>query len=233
MSSTTRKSAFVEGILAGVPFTFIGVPFAMLFGILATEAGLNVAEVVAMSVLVIAGAAQFTAVQLMIEAAPVWAVLTAALAVNLRMAMYSASLQPYLGSAPLWQRALVSYLNVDASYALGILEYEARPERPVQEKVMFFFGTMLFVTPIWFGGSFLGAVAGEALPENLSLEFVMPILFLGLVGPMLKTLAHLGAALTSVVVALSLTWLPSGIDVLIAGLAAMIVGAEIERRRGR
>ena len=64
-------------------------------------------------------------------------------------------------------------------------------------------------------------------------DFAMPILFLALVGPMLKTLAHVAAAIVSVIVALLLAWLPSGSGILLAGLAAMAVGAEIERRMGR
>ncbi len=233
MSSTTRKSAFLEGLTQSLPFLVVGVPFAMLFGIVASEAGLSVAQTVGMSVVVIAGAAQFTAVQLMTEHAAIWAVLVAGLAVNLRMAMYSASLQPHLGAAPLWQRMLIGYLNVDASYALGVMEYEKHPERPLDEKVWFFLGTMAIMTPLWFIFTFVGAIAGEALPDDLSLDFAMPILFLALVGPMLKTLAHLGAAVTSVIAAMALSWLPGGTSILIAGLLAMIVGAEIERRRGR
>lgn len=231
MSTTTGKSAFLQGLTQSLPFLVIGVPFAMLFGIVATETGLSVTQTVGMSVVVIAGAAQFTVIQLVSENAPVWAALVAGLAVNLRMAMYAASLQPHLGAAPFWQRVLIGYLNVDASYALGVLEYEARPERPLPEKVAFFFGTMTLMAPLWFIGSYVGAIAGEALPEDLSLDFAMPILFLALVGPMLRTLAHLGAAITSVVAAIALSGLPGGTSILIAGLLAMIVGAEIERRR--
>ncbi|MCV6591488.1 MAG: AzlC family ABC transporter permease [Silicimonas sp.] len=233
MTSTTRKSAFLLGATQSLPFLVIGVPFAMLFGIVATEAGLDLGQTVGMSVVVIAGASQFTVIQLLSENAELWAALAAGLAVNLRMAMYSASLQPHLGAAPLWQRMLVGYLNVDASYALGLLEYEARPERPLEEKIWFFFGTMVLMAPLWIAGTYLGAVAGNALPADLSLDFAMPLLFLGLVGPMLKTLAHLGAALTSVLAALAFSGLPSGTGLLLAGLLAMAVGAEIERRRGR
>ena len=132
MSSTTTNSAFWAGCLASSPFLIVGTPFAILFGIVATEAGLSITQTVGMSVVVIAGAAQFTAVQLISENASVWAVLAASLAVNLRMAMYSASLQPHLGGAPLWQRLIVGYLNVDASYALGIVEYEAHAQRQSQ-----------------------------------------------------------------------------------------------------
>ena len=96
MTTTTEKSDFVQGMLAGLPFTVFAIPFALLFGVVATEAGLHVAEVMGFSLLVIAGAAQFTAVQLMTENTPVWVVLAAALAVNLRMAMYSAKV-PFVG----------------------------------------------------------------------------------------------------------------------------------------
>lgn len=233
MSSTTRNSGFREGVIAGLPFLVIGGPFAMLFGIVASEAGLSVVQTVSMSVLVIAGAAQFTAVQLMTDAAPVWAVLAASLAVNLRMAMYSAALQPHLGAAPVGQRLLIAYLNVDASFAIGMLEFEERPERPLPEKVAFFCGTMALMAPLWVLGTLAGVVAGEWLPQGVSFDFAMPILFLALVGPMLKTAAHLGAAVTSAVAAMVFSGLPPGTGILLAGFLAMAVGAEIERRRER
>ncbi len=233
MPTTTRNSPFRRGVLAGAPFNLMSLPFSMLFGLVATEAGLDVAQTLGMSILVIAGASQFTAVQLMTENAPVWIVLATALAVNLRMAMYSASLQPHLGAAPFWQRALVAYLNVDASYALSIQDFEDRPQQTVPEKLLFFLGTMTPLTPMWFGGTYLGAIAGSALPDSAAVDFAMPIMFLALLGPMLKTLAHLAAAISSVVAALALAFLPSGIGLLLAAFLAMAVGAEIERRRGR
>ena len=231
MATTTQNSAFRAGFFAGLPFLLIGVPFAVLFGVVATEAGLSVAQTIGFSFLVIAGASQFTAIQLMTENAPVFIVILAALAVNLRMAMYSASLQPHLGAASLRQRALAAYLNVDASYALGMLKFEDEPDWSVTDKFMFFCGTMVLMFPLWVIGSWIGAVTGDALPAGFDLDFAMPIMFLALTAPMLRTLAHLGAAVTSVICALLLSFLPSGIGLLLAGVVAMAVGAEIERRR--
>lgn len=231
MATTTQNSAFRAGFFAGLPFLLIGVPFAVLFGVVATEAGLSVAQTIGFSFLVIAGASQFTAIQLMTENAPVFIVILAALAVNLRMAMYSASLQPHLGAASLRQRALAAYLNVDASYALGMLKFEDEPDWSVTDKFMFFCGTMVLMFPLWVIGSWIGAVTGDALPAGFDLDFAMPIMFLALTAPMLRTLAHLGAAVTSVIGALLLSFLPSGIGLLLAGVVAMAVGAEIERRR--
>ena len=216
-----------------MPFLLVIGPFAFLFGVVAIEAGLDVPQAVGMSVVVIAGSAQFTAVQLLSESAPVWVAMAAALAVNLRMAMYSAALQPHLGSAPLWQRVIVSYLNFDVSYALGIAHFEERPERPTDQKVVYFLGTIALTAPLWVVGTMIGAAAGGALPDSALIDFAMPILFLAIVGPMLKTLAHLAAAVSSALAAMLLFWLPSGIGLLIAAAIAMAAGAEIERRRGR
>jgi branched chain amino acid efflux pump len=233
MSSTTSKSAFRQGFLAGMPFMIFAIPFATLFGVVATEAGLDVAQTMGFSLVVIAGASQFTAVQLMTESAPSWVVIAAALVVNLRMAMYSASLQPHLGALSFWKRATVAYCNLDQSFAVSIAKYDDQPQMPTQHKFLFFVGAVSPVMPLWILFTWVGAVAGSTIPEWLALDFAMPILFLALVGPMLRTLAHVAAAGTSVVMALILAGLPSGIGLLAAGVVAMAVGAEVERRLGR
>jgi predicted branched-subunit amino acid permease len=137
MASTTGNP-FLRGLRDGAPFLLVIVPFSMLFGVVATEAGLTVVESMGFSVLVIAGASQFAAIALMADNAPTLIVLATALAVNLRMAMYSAALVPHLGAAPLWQRALISYLLVDQSYAASILEYERRPEMTLAHRLSYF-----------------------------------------------------------------------------------------------
>src|SRR6056297_2366962 len=118
MASSTVKTAFWRGARDALPFVLVVGPFAMLFGVVATEAGLDLLATMGFSVLDIAGASQFAALQQMTEGAPVLVAIATALAVNLRMAMYSAALLPHLGEAPLWKRAVVAYLNVDQTYAM-------------------------------------------------------------------------------------------------------------------
>ena len=156
MTSTTTKSAYWTGVRDGAPFILVAAPFAVLFGVIATEAGLNLFEVMSFSFVVIAGAAQFTALELMIKEAPTVVVLISALAVNLRVAMYSAALTPYLGKAPLWQRALISYMLVDQSYALSHAKFEDKPRMTVPMRTAYFFGTCTLVIIAWFIFSFFG-----------------------------------------------------------------------------
>tara|TARA_R110000868_G_scaffold237132_6_gene491554 strand:+ start:31314 stop:31949 length:636 start_codon:yes stop_codon:yes gene_type:complete len=209
------------------------VPFAVLFGVVATEAGLNVLEALMYSVAVIAGAAQFTSLQLLSDGAPVFIALASALAVNLRMAMYSASLTPYLGAAPLWKRALVAYCMVDQTYACAVVAYEKHPNWTLQHRLSYFAGVVMTICPFWYLLTIVGAMIGSTIPAGLALDFAMPITFIAMVAPMLRTLAHLSACIVAIVIALCFAWLPYNLGLLVAGLAGMITGAQVELMMGR
>lgn len=77
-------------------------------------------------------------------------------------------------------------------------------------------------------GFHCGALIGKAIPDALALDFILPIAFLSLVAPMLRTLAHVAAALVSIVVSLLLIGLPSGSGLLIAAFCAMVAGVLVE-----
>ena len=228
MTSTTRKSPYREGIIDSSPFILVIIPFASLFGVLATEAGLNVIETMAFSIVVIAGAAQFTALQLMQENVPTVIVLISALAVNLRMAMYSASLTPFIGAAPLWQRALCAYLTVDQSYVVGVSKFEREPDMTVPARVAYFLGAVTPIVPLWYGFTYVGAVLGAQIPESWALDFAIPITFLAMIAPMFRTAAHVIAALVAVVVSLLAAGVPYSLGLIIAGIAGMMAGAQAE-----
>ncbi|MCV2883036.1 AzlC family ABC transporter permease [Actibacterium sp. XHP0104] len=228
MSEATAKSWYWKGVRDGAPFVLVVGPFGLLFGVVGTEAGLNIAEVMGFTVLVIAGASQFAAVQLLSENAPTLIVLVTALAVNLRMAMYSAALVPHLGAAPLWQRAVMAYFLVDQSYAVGVSRFEDTPQMTLPQKVAYYFGVVSPICPNWYLMTLVGALVGKAIPPEFALDFAVPITFLALVAPALRTLAHVAAAGTSVAGALLLAFLPYNSGLLIAALTAMIVGAQVE-----
>lgn len=228
MSAATAKSVYWQGLRAGAPFVIVVVPFSLLFGVAATDAGLSVGQAMGFTVLVIAGASQFAALQMMVDQAGIALVLLAALAVNLRMAMYSAALVPYLGAAPLWKRALVSYLLFDQTYLASVKTYEEQPDQTVAQRFWYYMGVATPITPVWCIMTLVGVLVGSAIPPAMALDFALPITFLAMVAPMLRTLAHVAAAATSVIVALLLIGLPSGFGLLIAAACAMAVGVIVE-----
>ncbi|WP_050604023.1 AzlC family ABC transporter permease [Ruegeria sp. 6PALISEP08] len=228
MASATSKSYFWKGFRDGTPFIFVAVPFGLLFGVFATEAGLTIVQTMAFTSTVFAGAAQFAALQLLQDNTPTAIIIISALAVNLRMAMYSASLTPYLGAAPMWQRAFAAYLTVDQSYACSIVRFEKEPDLSVPQRMAYFVGSVTPITPLWILATYLGAVLGAQIPESWALDFALPITFLAMIGPMMRTFAHVVAALVAIAVSLLTVVIPFNLGLLIAGSAGMIAGAQAE-----
>jgi 4-azaleucine resistance transporter AzlC len=227
---STPRAAFWRGARDSAPFTLVIAPFGMLFGVVATEAGLDLIQTMSMTVLIIAGAAQFTALSMLQDNAPVLVAVAAGLAVNLRMAMYSASLAPHFQGQPLWKRALASYFLFDQTYGVSINRYGADPQMNPAQKLAYFLGTASLVGPLWYAATLTGALAGKAVPEGLALDFALPITFIALIAPGLRSLAHVVAALVSIIGALALSFLPFNTGLMIAALLALLTGAETERR---
>jgi predicted branched-subunit amino acid permease len=225
-----RRGWYWRGVRDGAPFVLVVCPFALLFGVVASEAGLALSQTMGMSVLVIAGAAQFASLQLLVEQAPAFVAVLTGLAVNLRMAMYSASLTPHLGRAPLGLRALAAYFMVDQVYAMAIQRFVGE-ELALDEKLAYYFGVVTPVCPLWYLFCLLGAVLGTRIPPELALDFAVPITFLAMVAPMLRGAPNLVAAGTAVTVALLAAELPWNTGLVLAGLAGMVAGAGAELAR--
>lgn len=223
-----HRKQFGRGAIDALPFFLVIIPFGAIFGVVATEAGLNIAQVLGFSFLVIAGAAQLAALQLLSENAPTLIIIVTALAVNLRMAMYSAALVPHFGKTPLWMRGLVAYMIIDQPFAMATLEYEKNPDQTQLEKIMYFFGVAMTVTVFWYISTLGGALLGERIPAELGIDFAVPLTFIAVVAPMMRTLAHVASAITSVVFVLILSFLPLGTGLLVAAAIALVVGSQVE-----
>ncbi|MEM9268712.1 MAG: branched-chain amino acid ABC transporter permease, partial [Pseudomonadota bacterium] len=67
-----------------------------------------------------------------------------------------------------------------------------------------------------------------AIPPEFALDFAVPLTFIAIVAPSLRSLAHVAAALVSIVLALLLAWIPYALGLMIAACVAMVVGAQVE-----
>jgi predicted branched-subunit amino acid permease len=71
-------------------------------------------------------------------------------------------------------------------------------------------------------------MVGTAIPPEFALDFAVPITFLALIAPMLHTPAHRAAALSAVILSLLFNFLPYNLGLMVAGIGAMMVGAQVE-----
>jgi predicted branched-subunit amino acid permease len=101
--------------------------------------------------------------------------------------------------------------------------------RPAQ-KMAYYFGVVTPICPLWYLATWGGAVLGTAIPAGLPIDFAVPITFLALIVPMLRSAAHVVAALVSIIGVLVFAFLPFNLGLLVAAALAMMAGAEVERR---
>jgi 4-azaleucine resistance transporter AzlC len=204
------------------------VAIAVSFGAIAVAAGLPGWLVVAMSVLVFAGGAQFMAVGLLAAGSPVGALL-GGLLLNARHLPFGLAIADLLGNR--WSaRLLGSHLMVDETVAFAMAQSE--PDR--RRAAYWLTGGALFVA--WNAGTGLGVLLGGAVadPAAFGLDAAFPAGLLALLWPSLRDPAARRVALVGAAVAVLTTpVLPAGAPVLLAlaGLAAVGLGRRGGRRR--
>jgi 4-azaleucine resistance transporter AzlC len=224
VSSPRRE--FFAGARAEVPILFGAAPFGLIYGVLASSAGLPPAQAMAMSSLVFAGSAQFIGAGLIGAGAPGAVVVLTTLVVNLRHMLYSASLAPYLQRlSPAW-KAVLAYLLTDEAYAIAILNYE-RPT-DLANKHWYFLGAGLALWTTWQISSAVGIFLGAQVPASWSLDFTLALTFIGLVVPAVRDRPALLAALSAGLTAVLAGGLPFKLGLILAATVGIAVGLMAE-----
>ena len=225
----SAAEGFWAGARAEIPLLIGVIPFGLIYGALALNAGLSTAAAQLMSSIVFAGSAQFITAQLVHEAVPGLVIVLTIAVVNLRHMLYSASLAPYLAALPARWKALLSYLLTDEAYAPTILYYEKEGLTPSAHWFLFGAGATLWTT--WQISTALGIFLGAAIPESWSLDFALPLTFIAMVVPVLKNQPAIAAALSAGIVALIAFSLPYKLGLILAALVGIAVGKFLEGRK--
>ena len=221
------KALFLRGIRDTLPILIGVAPFGMIYGVLAVKAGLTVAAAQGMSVILFAGSAQFMLVQLLGAGTPWFVAVASTFIINLRHALYSASVAPHTQRlSPLW-KSLLAYVLVDEVYAVAITNFERSAPRGGQHWYMLGSGLALWAG--WQAGTALGIFLGAQIPEGLSLDFTLVVTFIALLVPTLKDRPMLLAALAAGMTAVAANGLPYKIGLLLATLVGIVVGLWSER----
>jgi 4-azaleucine resistance transporter AzlC len=222
------RSEFFAGIKAELPIMIGVVPFGMIYGVLALNAGLPASAAQAMSVIVFAGSSQFISAQLFSLSVPAIINVFTIGVINLRHTLYSASISPYVEKLPNRWKWLLAYLLTDEAYAVTILHYQEDGDN--RNKHWFFLGAGLTLWTTWQLSTAAGVFLGASVPESWSLDFTLALTFIALTVPVIKDRATLGAALSAGVTAVIGFNLPLKTGLLVAAFIGIVVGLIIERK---
>ncbi|MES3518506.1 MAG: AzlC family ABC transporter permease [Natronomonas sp.] len=215
------------GIRDSVPINVGIVPFAMIVGISAVEAGLSVEQAVGMSFVVFAGASQLAAIELLGETAPLLVVVGTAVIINLRMVMYSASIAPYFERYRGRIRATLAYFLTDQAYAMSVAEFADNDDR---DRMRYYLGLGGTIWAVWMVGTAAGAILGAAVPPELELSFAVPLVFLAILVPAMKDRPTTAAAVVGGGGALVAAGVPFNLGLLVGASLGILSGLTLEWR---
>jgi 4-azaleucine resistance transporter AzlC len=199
------------------------VPFGLAYAVTARAAGLSVFETCLMSVMVFAGASQFSAAGLFASHGNPLSIILTAFLLNVRHVLYGLSLSREVKLSNT-QRVITAYFLTDEAYGMVISAQE--------RSFAFVLGAELSLFTAWNVCTLVGALAGSIItdPNALGVDFVFPLSFLALLIPMLRSKAALIVAAVSGTLAFGLSRiLPGGLPILLTGIAGSLLGAYLTR----
>lgn len=230
---STRRAEFLGGAKATIPMIVGAMPFGIIFGALAITNGLSPVAAQALSLLVFAGSSQFVGVGLVASGASLPVIWLTTFVVNVRHALYSTSLAPYVKHLPQrWVLPLAFWLT-DETFLIVIKHYEDPSQSPY--KHYYYFGSAISMYLNWQLCTLIGIFFGSAVPDpaRWGLDFAMSATFIGMMIPSIKNRPSLAAVLVAAVVAVAAQPLPNQLWLILATLCGVAAGVITERRSKR
>jgi predicted branched-subunit amino acid permease len=224
--STDSEAAFGAGVRRAFVLALGVLPFGAVYGVAVAQSPVNDLVGASSSVLVFAGAAQLSLLELNDTGAAALVAVGTALAINARFVLYSAALAPGFSAFPTRWRVGLPHLMTDQAATLSVIEWET--ERDPVRRRWFYLGAAMILFLFWQAGTAIGVLAGAQVPDGLQLEFIIPVMFTALAVPALTHRPAVVAAVVSVAVTVvsgSAGGLPPGTNILAGGVAGVVVGA--------
>ena len=223
-----EQNSFIKGIKDGVPICLGYLSVAFAFGIFATESGLSILQTLLISMTNVTSAGQLAGVPIIVAGGTLLELAVAQLVINLRYALMSVSLSQKLGkTVRLLDRFIISFVNTDEVFAVASSQQGSVGKR-------YLYGLILTPYVGWSLGTFLGAGAGNILPESVisALGIAIYGMFVAIVIPEAKK-RRATALCVAIAIILSclftylpqLSAIPSGFTVIICAVVASVVMA--------
>lgn len=220
------KSNFFRGMSHGIPIALGYLSVSFGFGISAVRSGLSVFEASAISATNLTSAGQAAGIDIISAGGTILEMILVQLTINIRYSLMALSLSQKLDKKfTVPHRLIASYGITDEIFALC----------SAQKGLLvpaYMYGMILISAVGWVLGTFLGAYAGQLLPESVSsaMGILLYGMFLAIIVPPSRKqksvlcVVILAAAL-SIIFKYILTFISSGFAVIICAVAASVLGA--------
>jgi len=215
----SRLKLMLKGFVAMLPLSIAIIPWGILAGSLAVDAGLVDFQAQSVSLFVFAGSVQLVTMALVSTGASITVILVTTLFLTSRHLLYSASMRGHIKTLPLPQRLILGFLLTDELFAI------VGQQRVKEFSFYYAFGAGFSFYLFWQLSSLAGVVLGQNIEglNQYGLDFAVVAMFIAIVVPQIKKISTLVATLSALVLSVWFSSLNIQGAIVIAGLIAMLL----------
>ena len=179
---------FIGGLKQSWPLVVGYLPVAIAFGISAQNMGLSASIIMLISLLIFAGASQFTFIALFAASTPLFTTVLISIGLNLRHLLYSSSLSSTVKNVRIRHRLIIAFGLTDEVFATTFNQIKQIPE---EKRWLWILGLEFGAYTSWVIGTFIGIKGSDFLLNHVAeikpvLSFAMPALFFSLLLPLIN-----------------------------------------------
>lgn len=215
---------FKLGIRDMLPLSLAVIPWAVMAGALAINAGLSIEQAMGMSIFVFAGAAQIMSLSMLMAGASSLSILVIVFFMTTQHFIYALTLKKHIKQMSLCRRLSLGFLLTDELYAVSVLY----PNRTYA----YLFGAGLSFYLFWITFSFVGICFSLSLNSlaTLHLDYSIVAIFLVMAILLIKNIYAMIAVIVSGTLAVLLKSMNIQFGIVISSLAGMALAAVLEQR---
>ncbi|MDS0788548.1 AzlC family ABC transporter permease [Proteus vulgaris] len=219
--------AFGLGALHVLPLCLAVIPWGILAGSMAVDAGLTFAQSVGMSAIVFAGAAQLVTLGLVVSGAGMLTIIVSVFFITAQHLLYGLTLRPHVAHLKWYQRITIGFLLTDELFAVS-----AQPKVKLTPAYMIGAGLCFYLA--WVAVSIVGIIMASQVSDlsRYHLDFSIVATLLAIVIPLIKTFSTLVGVIVSFCLSIVFSWLNIEGGVVIGGLTGMFIAVCVARIRG-
>lgn len=220
------NSLFRKGLYHGIPIALGYLSVSFGFGIMSVRLGLGVLETVLISLTNLTSAGQAAGVGIIAAGGGLIEMIMTQFVINLRYALMALSLSQKLDekfNTP--RRMIVAFGITDEIFAVASVQ-----KGKIQP--IYMYGLILISAAGWTLGTFLGAAAGNILPQMITdaMGLLLYGMFLAIIIPPARESKSVlfviaAAAVISILFYYMLSFVSSGFAIIISAVAAALLGA--------
>lgn len=203
-----------------LPLSVAVIPWGILAGTYAIDAGLSIFEAQAMSAILFAGSAQLVAAEMFKEGVGIATLLLTTLFISSRHFLYSVSMRNRISRLSGRWRVLLGFLLTDELFAICSSQTEGEFNR------WYALGAGGSFYIFWNLASFIGIIAGSQIPSlnEIGLDFAVAATFIALTVPQVKSFPIFSSVVVSLFVTILL--LINNIEgvLIIASISGIVSG---------